>query len=70
MTWDQDQVDSFIKIFNWTNFEKKICCLNTSTAVVILKKGGAQTPNFGVKVSPIGAFYERINLVLVPGHLG
>ena len=24
MTWDQDQVDSFIKIFNWTNFEKKI----------------------------------------------
>ena len=31
MTWDQDQVDSFIKIFNWTNFEKKFCRLNTST---------------------------------------
>ena len=30
MTWDQDQVDSFIKIFNWTNFEKKNYCLNTS----------------------------------------
>ena len=30
MTWDQDQVDSFIKIFNWTNFEKKFCRLNTS----------------------------------------
>ena len=32
MTWDQDQVDSFIKIFNWTNFEKKNCRLNTSNA--------------------------------------
>ena len=33
MTWDQDQVDSLIKIFNWTNFEKKFCRLNTSNVV-------------------------------------
>ena len=25
MTWDQDQVDYFIKIFNWTSFEEKVC---------------------------------------------
>ena len=31
MTLDQDQVDSFMKIFNWTNFEKKFCRLNTSS---------------------------------------
>ena len=31
MTWDQDQVDSFIKGYNWTNFEQKSCRMNTST---------------------------------------
>ena len=30
MTWDQDQVDSFMKSYNWTNFEQKSCRMNTS----------------------------------------
>ena len=30
---------------------------------------GVQMTNFFLKVSSIGAFYERINLVLVPDHL-
>ena len=30
---------------------------------------GAHTATFLLKVSQIVAFYERINLVLVPGHL-
>ena len=33
MTWDQDQVDSFIKSCSWTNFEQKSCRLSTSTGV-------------------------------------
>ena len=33
MTWDQDQVDSYIKILNWTNFEEKFCRLNTSNVI-------------------------------------
>ena len=34
MTWDQDQVDSFIKSSNWTNFDEKFWCLNTSIAIL------------------------------------
>ena len=33
MTWDQDQVDSFIKGYNWTNFEQKSCCMNNRLGV-------------------------------------
>ena len=35
MTWDQDQVDSFIKIFKWTNFEENFCRLNRSSVYKI-----------------------------------
>ena len=31
MTWDQDQVDSFMKSYNWTNFEQKSCRMSTSS---------------------------------------
>ena len=30
MTWDQDQVDSFMKSYSWTNFEQKSCRMSTS----------------------------------------
>ena len=31
MTWDQNQVDSFVESYNWTNFEQKSCRMSTST---------------------------------------
>ena len=36
MTWDQDQVDSFMKSYNWTNFEQKSCRMITSTTPTLL----------------------------------
>ena len=35
MTWDQDQVDSFIKGYNWTNFEQKSCRMSTSIVMTL-----------------------------------
>ena len=35
MIWDQDQVDSFIKSSNWTNFDEKFWCLNTSIGISV-----------------------------------
>ena len=32
MTWDQDQVDSIMKSYNWTNFEPKSCRMSTSSS--------------------------------------
>ena len=39
MTWDQDQVDTFIKSHSWTNFEQKSFSMSTSTLKVNKEKG-------------------------------
>ena len=33
MTWDQDQVDSFMKSYSWTNFKQKSCRMSTPSLV-------------------------------------
>ena len=30
MTWNQDRFDSFVKSYNWANFEQKSCRMSTS----------------------------------------
>ena len=55
MTWDQDQVDSFMKSYNWTNFEQKSCRMSTSIGTLTLRHLALPSSECGFES---GTFYS------------